>query len=553
MYQGRPTWVPGFGWIAPAFDGNGDFARPQGVGGLDWSPFGPRPGVEGTRPDADPGSSRLVPGRSVDPGFDWYVPVGNIDPEFGWYVPGGNVDPGFAATAPFRPHVDSGSGWQGSAIGVDPGFGGQPPVRGVEPITLESLVDPAFRRWERNVALARQAGLPPPPRPLGLLDLAAERDEAQVNVPAEVAPRKNHDPYEEHSSYDARPMRELNSGHETPAVEDVVRALPFGRRALGLPNEAGLPFDEIVGKLERDYLSAEDAGGAVPGFRRQHLRDSPAQSGLGTAYQSSQWNQAASSLAASGKPSYPDWFHDLMTKGVTEQQLNDIAARTRRLIEYGRRTDKRHAADALQRFVDGVGGTVDYDSDWLRQQEGVQDAEWRNRKLFEHWFVGEDDESDGPQPSEILATMQDGDKPRTIDTFWESPAGDHYTSGTDYLATAGGNTLRTPGVFTFRRVGDKFFVDGEVTHEWKDSYDWNTPADENYTPWRLYVTPIPGFEPVFLGYGFVNHKDMWLLQYHRGAKPFKARSSWRQRVKGYIQVKDGRVVDSSFDWSDIPE
>jgi hypothetical protein len=46
---------------------------------------------------------------------------------------------------------------------------------------------------------------------------------------------------------------------------------------------------------------------------------------------------------------------------------------------------------------------------------------------------------------------------------------------------------------------------------------------------------------------------MWLLQYHRGAKPFKARSSWRQRVKGYIQVKNGRIIDSSFQWSDVPQ
>lgn len=63
--------------------------------------------------------------------------------------------------------------------------------------------------------------------------------------------------------------------------------------------------------------------------------------------------------------------------------LDEIVTRYNQMIQAARDRGHNVAADNLQRFLDGTGGTVDIDSQWLKTFSSVLKAQNINNKRFE--------------------------------------------------------------------------------------------------------------------------------------------------------------------------
>lgn len=77
-------------------------------------------------------------------------------------------------------------------------------------------------------------------------------------------------------------------------------------------------------------------------------------------------------------------------------------------------------------------------------------------------------------------------------------------------------------------------IEGIVSHEWRDDYDWHKNA--------LVWIPGEGIIPVSEGQ---------LLQDNGRGSPFKLRSKWLQRVSGTVEIRNGTTANPRIEWRDI--
>ncbi|NNG04501.1 MAG: hypothetical protein HKM95_10430 [Inquilinus sp.] len=197
------------------------------------------------------------------------------------------------------------------------------------------------------------------------------------------------------------------------------------------------------------------------------------------------------------------------------------------------------AAEYLERFLDGTGGTVELEVDYLRSQPDMAPGEERNRRRFKEWFLGQLDTIDPSEAiHEELNAMSDGDT-LTRGTPWVTVISASLSDLEYYLAIRGSN-LESNGDFVFNRVGDTILVEGTVVHVWTDEYDWT--AGESV---RLPSSDDP--------LRVVSQDDMLALRDFGGAADFHVRptENWEQDVTGTLTVRDGKVVEADLTWGEM--
>jgi len=97
------------------------------------------------------------------------------------------------------------------------------------------------------------------------------------------------------------------------------------------------------------------------------------------------------------------------------------------------------------------------------------------------------------------------------------------------FALAFGKTAVTSTVtFDATHYGDRIHIKGTVTHEWDDEYDFDREGQ-------------PG------------HKQATILEKAKLAKPFDIAAEWTQDVEGWVEIRDGRLTNPRFTWTDKNE
>jgi len=199
------------------------------------------------------------------------------------------------------------------------------------------------------------------------------------------------------------------------------------------------------------------------------------------------------------------------------ERLDEIEEKFRSMIRSARERDANVAADNLEYFLSGAGGTRTLSVSWLRGFSEITSAEIRNQGRFENSLESMADE------------MNPGDR-RTLEDYWDAQLTGGMT--TELYYASGTSTIRSTGNFSLERTGDVVTIEGTVEHRWYDPYDWHG-----------------GLGAYIPGHGNVSDNDGLLLQSCRGAKPFQMEAVWSQELTGSVTVKDYWFNSSSFTWT----
>ena len=199
------------------------------------------------------------------------------------------------------------------------------------------------------------------------------------------------------------------------------------------------------------------------------------------------------------------------------ERLDEIEENFRSMIESARARGANVAADNLEYFLSGAGGTRTLSVSWLRGFSAVISAETRNQRRFESSLES------------IADRMNPGDS-RTFDDYWDAQLTASVTSELYYAS--GTSTIRSTGDFSLERTGDVVNIRGTVEHRWYDPYDWHG-----------------GLGAYIPGHGNVSDNDGLLMQSCRGASPFQMEAVWSQELTGSVTVKDYWFNSSSFTWT----
>ncbi|HBZ30503.1 MAG TPA: hypothetical protein DEO56_07925 [Nitrosomonas nitrosa] len=203
---------------------------------------------------------------------------------------------------------------------------------------------------------------------------------------------------------------------------------------------------------------------------------------------------------------------------TTEERLDEIERIYRAMIAKARSDGYDVAADNLERFLAGTGGTSILEVGWLRGFDDVIDAERTNQSRFESSL------------SDRAAELADGSS-RSFNDHWDRRL---TASVLDELYYASGtSTITSTGSFTLSRSGNEVSITGSVNHRWWDPYDWHA-----------------GLSAYIPGFGSISDSDALLLKEHRGAASFDMESTWEQSVQGTVTVRDYWFDSSSYDWSE---
>ncbi len=208
----------------------------------------------------------------------------------------------------------------------------------------------------------------------------------------------------------------------------------------------------------------------------------------------------------------------------TLEHFMDRVERTyREYVKAGRKKGLNMAADFLERFLDGIGGTVRIPREKARALKSVGNAERINRRRIERSFTDTDHDYwkalKNIQPGLPLTLKKD----HWIGKF--TVPGLILRGETDLALATGNSHVRSEGSYTATLDGNVIHIEGEATHTWNDKYDFHK--------WQPYADGARA------------------LQKHRGAKPFDIRSGWKQRLTGTIIRDNGRLTALNFKWTDL--
>lgn len=130
-----------------------------------------------------------------------------------------------------------------------------------------------------------------------------------------------------------------------------------------------------------------------------------------------------------------------------------------------------------------------------------------------------------------LQSMKDGEskslRQSDFDGIFKVP-GMIMTGDIDTALAVGTSAVQSEGNFNVRRNGNIIHIQGEVTHSWKDQYDFHK--------WQPYAD------------GALALSDA------SRAKKFDFGAEWKQRVVGSVQIlSDGSLGNPQFKWTDAPQ
>ena len=190
------------------------------------------------------------------------------------------------------------------------------------------------------------------------------------------------------------------------------------------------------------------------------------------------------------------------------------------------------AADNLERFLDGKGGTKIIKRVEARQFDAIKEAEDANRTRFEESFLQAGNILK-PQHkfNAALIGIKDGQTKNLGTDDWEREF--HFfdqliqlvTGEADFALGVGRTEFISEGAFTATRKGNVIHIKGVVDNAWKDTYDFE--PDQPFADGAL------------------------ALQDHRGARPFDIRAGWKQKVQGTIEIGNGALRNPKFQWTDV--
>jgi len=199
-----------------------------------------------------------------------------------------------------------------------------------------------------------------------------------------------------------------------------------------------------------------------------------------------------------------------------ETRLDAIESRYRGMVTAARADGKTVAADNLEHFLDGGGGTRTLGVPWLRGFDVVTGAERTNQGRFEKSL------------NDQANAMSDGET-RTFTDHWHRQFTASVT--TELYYASGTSTLKSTGTFTLTRAGDVVTITGTVQQHWYDPYDWHA-----------------GLGAFIPGVGAVSDADALLLERHGRAASYEMEADWTQTVSGTISI--GTLWNSEeFTWS----
>ena len=214
--------------------------------------------------------------------------------------------------------------------------------------------------------------------------------------------------------------------------------------------------------------------------------------------------------------------------GATHPELKGLEHRLRFQADVARKLGLETAADFLERFLDGRGGTVTLKRDRMRGFGAIRDAEKTNRnRVITRGFLGQ--QPDEHKHYRALKEIQDGQTIELESDHWDR---DFTTRGLamggewDLALATGHSKLRTEGAYRATRKGDVIHIEGTVGHTWMDRYDFHGEDDLA--------------------------RDAKRLQDAGRGVPFDVEAEWKQVVKGTIRIEDGKLTDPRFQWTDAP-
>jgi hypothetical protein len=215
----------------------------------------------------------------------------------------------------------------------------------------------------------------------------------------------------------------------------------------------------------------------------------------------------------------------------TEQELNEVEQRYRNAVRQIRQDGHLDAADNLERFLNGVGGTKTYTRDYLRTFGVVSSTEDRLRD----YFTGRTFYS---QLSKNVRNLQDGQAHsiQFTDT-WEAKVAANPLLDLELYFAVGATLLTATGDFTLiipsSGQGSRVIISGVIRYRWHDTYDWNE-GDSVWTP-----------------YGVFKDDDALALDRQRGAEPFEVIANWTQTMSAQLITPTGLVPFWSTEFNDV--
>lgn len=175
------------------------------------------------------------------------------------------------------------------------------------------------------------------------------------------------------------------------------------------------------------------------------------------------------------------------------------------------------AADNLQRFINGVGGTKRIEVSWLRDFSAIQDAESRilgyteGDKNLKKWVTG----------------LKNGDKVNKSD-YWDADIRE-YNMFSQLSYASGASDMRGDVSMKLTREQDVVSIEGTVDIKWSDRYDWNKGMS-------FYVP----------GSGTISDDDGIYLKRCGGAKDFDMLATWQFTYTGEYDAKSSKWLKSEW-------
>lgn len=207
------------------------------------------------------------------------------------------------------------------------------------------------------------------------------------------------------------------------------------------------------------------------------------------------------------------------TSGCDPAEIRAITQRYNDMIARARGLGKNVAADNLQRFIDGTGGTKQIDVTWLRGFDSVIDAESR--------ILGYT-EGEGSNNLKVWApTIAEGANENKTD-YW---IGDikEYSLTSELAYASGASKIRGEVSMDFSRTSDIVTITGTVTMNWWDDYNWNK-----------------GMSFYIPGSGSISDDDGLYLKRCAGAKDFRMEASWTFNYSGTYDAAQGRWTKNEW-------
>jgi Putative peptidoglycan binding domain len=217
------------------------------------------------------------------------------------------------------------------------------------------------------------------------------------------------------------------------------------------------------------------------------------------------------------------------------EQVRELDRKYRRMLWFAEQgqfqlpntVNLRHAIPAMRRYLDGTGGTVHYDPDWIRSQPIIKRAEDRVLSHFADWMRGKPlkpGELPPAQANKILNLKSgeslSGRTDRSAVAKFANPT--RWDKTTDFYNTSKDSNVKGTGNFSFTRKGNTVYVTGVIDQNWHDKFD--------FEPGRVLEIPFQG-SPIR-----VVTDELIFLQGVGKARVFQQRSTWQRRVTGKIEI-----------------